>query len=48
MRGQMSACLGVRREDRVIAEEARGFGVRFNIYPEYARLLLAGSGSAGR
>src|SRR6266480_3762932 len=43
MRGQMSAVLGVPPEKiRVIAEEVGGgFGVRFNIYPEYCALLLA-------
>ena len=43
MRGQMSTVLGVPPEKvRVIAEEVGGgFGVRFNIYPEYCALLLA-------
>src|SRR6202165_3532345 len=43
MRGQMAAVLGVPPEKiRVIAEEVGGgFGVRFNIYPEYCALLLA-------
>jgi carbon-monoxide dehydrogenase large subunit len=43
MRGQMSQVLGVPPESiRVIAEEVGGgFGVRFNIYPEYCALLLA-------
>jgi aerobic carbon-monoxide dehydrogenase large subunit len=43
MRGQMATVLGVPPEKvRIIAEEVGGgFGVRFNIYPEYAALLLA-------
>jgi aerobic carbon-monoxide dehydrogenase large subunit len=43
MRGQMAAVLGVPPEKvRIIAEEVGGgFGVRFNIYPEYCALLLA-------
>src|SRR5881396_2792347 len=43
MRNQLSAVLGVPPEKiRVIAEEVGGgFGVRFNIYPEYCALLLA-------
>jgi len=43
MRGQMATVLGVPAEKiRVIAEEVGGgFGVRFNIYPEYCALLLA-------
>jgi carbon-monoxide dehydrogenase large subunit len=43
MRNQMSAVLGVPPERiRVIAEEVGGgFGVRFNIYPEYAAALFA-------
>src|SRR5437899_9561618 len=43
MRGQMSAVLGVPPEKiRVIAEEVGGgFGVRFNIYPEYCAALFA-------
>jgi aerobic carbon-monoxide dehydrogenase large subunit len=43
MRGQMAAVLGVAPEKvRVVAEEVGGgFGVRFNIYPEYCALLLA-------
>ena len=43
MRGQMATVLGVPPEKiRVIAEEVGGgFGVRFNIYPEYCALLLA-------
>ena len=43
MRGQMATVLGVPPEKvRVVAEEVGGgFGVRFNIYPEYAALLLA-------
>jgi aerobic carbon-monoxide dehydrogenase large subunit len=43
MRNQMSAVLGVPPEQiRVIAEEVGGgFGVRFNIYPEYAAALFA-------
>ena len=43
MRGQMAAVLGLPPERiRVIAEEVGGgFGVRFNIYPEYCALLLA-------
>ncbi len=43
MRGQMATVLGVPAEKvRVVAEEVGGgFGVRFNIYPEYAALLVA-------
>ncbi|HKX38395.1 MAG TPA: xanthine dehydrogenase family protein molybdopterin-binding subunit, partial [Burkholderiales bacterium] len=43
MRGQMATVLGVAPEKvRVVAEEVGGgFGVRFNIYPEYAALLMA-------
>jgi len=43
MRGQMAAVLGVPPENiRVVAEEVGGgFGVRFNIYPEYCALLAA-------
>jgi carbon-monoxide dehydrogenase large subunit len=43
MRGQMASVLGVPAEKiRVVAEEVGGgFGVRFNIYPEYCALLLA-------
>jgi carbon-monoxide dehydrogenase large subunit len=43
MRGQMASVLGVPPEKiRVVAEEVGGgFGVRFNIYPEYCALLLA-------
>jgi carbon-monoxide dehydrogenase large subunit len=43
MRGQMATVLGVPPEKvRVVAEEVGGgFGVRFNIYPEYAALLVA-------
>ena len=43
MRGQMASVLAVPPEKvRVVAEEVGGgFGVRFNIYPEYAALLLA-------
>jgi carbon-monoxide dehydrogenase large subunit len=43
MRGQMAAVLGVPPEKvRIIAEEVGGgFGVRFNIYPEYCALVLA-------
>jgi aerobic carbon-monoxide dehydrogenase large subunit len=43
MRGQMATVLGVPPEKvRVVAEEVGGgFGVRFNIYPEYAVLLVA-------
>src|SRR5438309_7164618 len=43
MRNQLSAVLGVPPEKiRVIAEEVGGgFGVRFNVYPEYCALLLA-------
>src|SRR5216683_3346430 len=43
MRGQMSAVLGVPPEKiRVIAEEVGGgFGVRFNLYPEYCAALFA-------
>ncbi|MGQ0545865.1 MAG: xanthine dehydrogenase family protein molybdopterin-binding subunit [Betaproteobacteria bacterium] len=43
MRGQMASVLGVPPEKvRVVAEEVGGgFGVRFNIYPEYAALLAA-------
>ena len=43
IRGQMATVLGVPPEKiRVVAEEVGGgFGVRFNIYPEYCALLLA-------
>jgi carbon-monoxide dehydrogenase large subunit len=43
MRGQLAAVLGVAPEKiRVVAEEVGGgFGVRFNIYPEYCALLAA-------
>jgi carbon-monoxide dehydrogenase large subunit len=43
MRNQLSAVLGVPPEQiRVIAEEVGGgFGVRFNIYPEYCAALFA-------
>jgi len=43
MRNQLSAVLGVPPEQiRVIAEEVGGgFGVRFNIYPEYYAALFA-------
>src|SRR5213075_751309 len=43
MRNQLSAVLGVPPEKiRVIAEEVGGgFGVRFNIYPEYCAVLFA-------
>jgi carbon-monoxide dehydrogenase large subunit len=43
MRGQLSAVLGVPPEKiRVIAEEVGGgFGVRFNLYPEYCAALFA-------
>jgi carbon-monoxide dehydrogenase large subunit len=43
MRNQLSAVLGVPPEKiRVIAEEVGGgFGVRFNIYPEYCAALYA-------
>src|ERR687895_634669 len=43
MRGQMAAVLGVPPEKiRVVAEEVGGgFGVRFNIYPEYCAALFA-------
>ncbi len=43
MRNQLSAVLGVPPESiRVIAEEVGGgFGVRFNLYPEYCAALLA-------
>ncbi len=43
MRNQISAVLGVPPEQiRVIAEEVGGgFGVRFNVYPEYCAALLA-------
>jgi carbon-monoxide dehydrogenase large subunit len=43
MRGQMATVLGVAPEKiRVVAEEVGGgFGVRFNIYPEYCALLAA-------
>jgi carbon-monoxide dehydrogenase large subunit len=43
MRNQLSAVLGVPPEEiRVIAEEVGGgFGVRFNIYPEYCAALFA-------
>ncbi|HYL23541.1 MAG TPA: xanthine dehydrogenase family protein molybdopterin-binding subunit, partial [Burkholderiales bacterium] len=43
MRSQLSAVLGVPPEKiRVIAEEVGGgFGVRFNVYPEYCAALFA-------
>src|SRR3954470_18911833 len=43
MRNQLSAVLGVPPEQiRVIADEVGGgFGVRFNIYPEYCAVLFA-------
>jgi len=43
MRNQLSAVLGVPPEKiRVIAEEVGGgFGVRFNVYPEYCAVLFA-------
>lgn len=43
MRNQLSAVLGVPPEQiRVIAEEVGGgFGVRFNLYPEYCAALFA-------
>jgi aerobic carbon-monoxide dehydrogenase large subunit len=43
MRNQLSAVLGVPPEQiRVIAEEVGGgFGVRFNLYPEYCAMLFA-------
>jgi aerobic carbon-monoxide dehydrogenase large subunit len=43
MRNQLSAVLGVPPEKiRVIAEEVGGgFGVRFNLYPEYCAMLFA-------
>ena len=43
MRGQLAVVLGVPPEKvRVVAEEVGGgFGVRFNIYPEYGALLVA-------
>src|SRR5438105_5190726 len=43
MRNQLSAVLGVQPEKiRVIAEEVGGgFGVRFNVYPEYCAALFA-------
>ncbi|MDH4191753.1 MAG: molybdopterin-dependent oxidoreductase, partial [Betaproteobacteria bacterium] len=43
MRSQLAAVLGVPAEKiRVIADEVGGgFGVRFNIYPEYCAALLA-------
>ena len=43
MRNQLSAVLGVPPERiRVIAEEVGGgFGVRFNLYPEYCAVLFA-------
>jgi carbon-monoxide dehydrogenase large subunit len=43
MRNQLSAALGVPPESiRVIAEEVGGgFGVRFNLYPEYCAALFA-------
>ncbi|MSP98355.1 MAG: xanthine dehydrogenase family protein molybdopterin-binding subunit [Betaproteobacteria bacterium] len=43
MRGQISAVLGVPPERiRIVAEEVGGgFGVRFNLYPEYCAALLA-------
>jgi carbon-monoxide dehydrogenase large subunit len=49
MRNQLSAVLGVPPEKiRVIAEEVGGgFGVRFNLYPEYCAALFAAK-SLGR
>src|SRR5205085_908800 len=49
MRNQLSAVLGVPPEKiRVIAEEVGGgFGVRFNVYPEYCAALFAAK-KAGR
>jgi len=43
MRGQLVYTMGVsRRQDDVIAEDVGGgFGVRFNMYPEYCAVLLA-------
>jgi len=43
MRGQISTVLGVPPEKiRIVAEEVGGgFGVRFNLYPEYCAALLA-------
>jgi carbon-monoxide dehydrogenase large subunit len=43
MRGQLSQVIGVPPEKiRVIAEEVGGgFGVRFNVYPEYCAAVLA-------
>jgi carbon-monoxide dehydrogenase large subunit len=43
MRGQISSVLGVPPEKiRIVAEEVGGgFGVRFNLYPEYCAALLA-------
>jgi carbon-monoxide dehydrogenase large subunit len=43
MRGQISTVLGVPAENiRIVAEEVGGgFGVRFNLYPEYCAALLA-------
>ena len=43
MRGQMATVLGVAPEKvRIVAEEVGGgFGVRFNIYPEYCAALYA-------
>jgi carbon-monoxide dehydrogenase large subunit len=43
MRNQLSAVMGVPPESiRVIAEEVGGgFGVRFNLYPEYCAMLAA-------
>ena len=50
MRNQLSAVLGVPPEKiRVIAEEVGGgFGVRFNLYPEYCAALFAAKSSAAR
>ncbi len=43
MRGQISSVLGVPPEKiRIVAEEVGGgFGVRFNLYPEYCAALMA-------
>jgi carbon-monoxide dehydrogenase large subunit len=43
IRGQLATVMGVPPEKlRVVAEEVGGgFGVRFNMYPEYAAVLLA-------
>src|SRR5207244_7935868 len=48
MRNQLSAVLGVPPESiRVIAEEVGGgFGVRFNVYPEYCAALFAANNAA--